>query len=54
MTRCRALLTANAVLPEVYRKRFGTLNKHRVTFFEFDFRLSVQFHRWLEPEEDCE
>jgi len=39
-----ALLTAYAVVTEVYRKRFRTLNKHHSeTFSEFAFRLSVQF-----------
>jgi len=47
-----ALLTAFAVVPEVYRKRFRNLTKHSSeTFFEYAFRLSVQFRRWLESEE---
>ena len=46
-----ALLTAYAVVPEVYRKRFRNLNKHHSeTFSEFAFRLGVQFRRWLESE----
>jgi len=46
-----ALLTAYAVVPEVYRKRFRNLNRHHSeTFSEFAFRLSVQFRRWLESE----
>jgi len=46
------LLTAYAVVPEVYRKRFRNLNKHHSeTFSEFAFRLGVQFRRWL-PEGD--
>jgi len=46
------LLTAYTVVPEVYRKRFRTLNKHHSeTFSEFAFRLSVQFRRWLESDE---
>jgi len=44
-----ALLTAYAVVPEVYRKRFHNLNKHHSeTYSEFAFRLGVQFRRWLE------
>ena len=44
-----ALLTAYAVVPEVCRKRFRNLTKqHSETFSEFGFRLSVQFHRWLD------
>ena len=44
-----ALLTAYAVVPEIYRKRFRNLSKHNSeTFSEFAFRLSVQFRRWLE------
>jgi len=47
-----ALLTAYAVVPEVYRKRFRNLTKHNSeTFSEYTFRLSVQFRRWLESEE---
>ena len=46
-----ALLTAYAVVPEVYRKRFRNLTKHHSeTFSEYAFRLSVQFRRWLESE----
>jgi len=46
-----ALLTACAVVPEVYRKRFRNLSKHHSeTFSEFTFRLGVQFRRWLESE----
>jgi len=46
-----AFLTAYAVVPEVYRKRFRNLNKHHSeTFSEFAFRLGVQFRRWLERE----
>ena len=45
------MLTAYAVVPEVYRKRFRNLNKHHSeTFSEFAFRLGVQFRRWLESE----
>jgi len=47
-----ALLTAYAVVPQVYRKRFQTLNKHHSeTFSEFVFCLSIQFRRLLESEE---
>jgi len=47
-----ALLTAYAVLPEVYRKRFRTLNKHHSeTSSEFTFHLPVQFHRLVESEQ---
>ena len=43
-----ALLTAYAVVPEVYSKRFRNLNKHHSeTYSEFAFRLGVQFRRWL-------
>jgi len=46
-----ALLTAYAVVPEVYRKRFRNLSKHHSeTFSEFAFRLGVQLRRWLESE----
>ena len=46
-----ALLTAYAVVPDVYRKRFRKLNKHHSeTFSEFAFRLEVHFRRWLESE----
>jgi len=42
-----ALLMAYAIVPEVYRKRFRSLNNHNTeTFSEFTFRLSVQFHCW--------
>jgi len=41
-----ALLTAYAVVPEVYRKRFRTANKsHSETYSEFGFRLSTLFKR---------
>jgi len=47
-----ALLTAYALVPEVYRKRFRNLTKHNSeTFSEYAFRLSVQFPCWLESEE---
>jgi len=47
-----ALLTAYAVVPDVYRKRFRNLTKHHSeTFSEYAFRLSVQFRHWLESEE---
>jgi len=47
-----ALLTAYAVVPEVYRKRFRNLTRHNSqTFSEYAFRLSVQLRRWLESEE---
>ena len=46
-----ALLTAYAVVPEVYRKRFRNLTKqHSETFSEFGFRLPVQFRRSLDSE----
>jgi len=46
-----ALLTAYAVVPEVYRKRFR--NQVKVpseTYPEYAFKLSVHFQRWLESE----
>ena len=47
-----ALLTAYAVVPEVYRKRFRGLNKaYGETHCEFAFKLTTQFKRWLESEE---
>jgi len=47
----KALLTAYAVVPEVYRKRFCNLSKHHSeTFSEFAFRLGEQIRRWLESE----
>ena len=46
-----ALLTAYAVVPEVYRKRFPSLTKFlSETYSEFAFRLSIQFKRWAESE----
>jgi len=46
-----ALLTAYAVVPEVYGKPFRNLSKHHSeTFPELAFRLGVQFRRWLESE----
>jgi len=44
-----ALLQSYSVVPEVYRKRFRDLSK-LYTEFEFAFRLSTQFTRWLESE----
>ena len=42
----QALLTAYAVVPEVYRKRFRNLKKyHSETLSEFAFKLGVQFRR---------
>ena len=47
-----ALLTAYAVVPEVYRKRFRESRKTQSeTFSEFAFRLSTQFKRWAESEQ---
>jgi len=47
----RALLTAYAVVPEVYRKRFRASSKAPIeTYSEFAFRLSTQFKRWAESE----
>ena len=47
-----ALLTAYAVVPEVYRKRFRGVGKsHSETYSEFAFRLSTHFKRWLESEQ---
>ena len=47
----KALLAAYAVVPEVYRKRFRSLNKsHSETYSEFAFRLSTLFKRWAESE----
>jgi len=44
-----ALLTAYAVVPEVYRKRFRTTTKNNSeTFSDFAFRLSTIFKRWME------
>lgn len=46
-----ALLTAYAVVPEVYRKRFRTIHKYASeTYSEFAFRLALQFKRWTEGE----
>ena len=46
-----ALLQAYSVVPEVYRKRFRSLNKlYSETYSEYAFRLSTQFTRWLESE----
>lgn len=46
-----ALLTAYAVVPEVYRKRFRTIKKfYNETYSEFAFRLNMQFKRWTEGE----
>lgn len=46
-----ALLTAYAVVPEVYRKRFRKITRYNSeTFSDFAFRLSTQFKRWLEGE----
>ena len=46
-----ALLTAYAVVPEVYRKRFRSLTKFSSeTYSEFVFQLSIQFKRWAESE----
>ena len=44
------MLTAYAVVSEVYRKRFRNLSKHHSETSEFAFRLGVQFRRWLESE----
>jgi len=45
----KALLTAYAVVPEVYRKRFRESSKnHSETYSEFAFRLTTQFKRWAE------
>ena len=47
-----ALLTAFAVIPEVYKKRFRGVGKsHSETYSEFAFRLSTHFKRWLESEQ---
>jgi len=40
----KALLTAYAVVPEVYRKN------HSETYSEFAFRLRTQFKRWAKSE----
>ena len=46
-----ALLQAYSVVPEIYRKRFRSLNKlYTETYSEYAFRLSTQFTRWLESE----
>jgi len=44
------LLQAYSVVPEVYRKRFRSLNKSYSETSEFAFRLGTQFTRWLESE----
>ena len=47
----KALLTAYAVVPEVYRRRFRVSSKaHSETCAEFAFHLSTQFKRWAESE----
>ena len=47
----QALLTAYAVVPEVYRKRFRESSKnHAETYSEFAFRLTTQFKRWAKSE----
>jgi len=47
----RALLTAYAVVPEVYRKRLRASSKSpNETYSEFAFRLSTLFKRWAESE----
>ena len=44
-----ALLTAYAVVPEVYRKRFRNATKNSAeTFSDFAFRLTNIFKRWME------
>jgi len=51
----KALLTAYAVVPEVYRKRFRASTKgHSETYSEFAFRLTTQFKRWAESEKAFE
>jgi len=47
----KALLTAYAVVPEVYRKHFRASSKNQSeTNSEFAFRLTTQFKRWAESE----
>ena len=47
----KALLTAYAVVPEVYHKRFRASSKDQSeTYSEFAFHLTTQFKRWAESE----
>ena len=46
-----ALLSAYAVVSEVYRRRFRGLTKNQSDIFsEFAFKLTTQFRRWAESE----